>query len=355
VPLAATKCASGAQAGMGYAPGASDEVVLFFQGGGACWNTGTCHPSVYQWGPVCNYGMDSVCLFNDQGGTRPLAAHVDEANPFPADGGGAFPGEIAVVKRSLLFTRRAENPLRAASYTYVPYCTGDLHAGAATRTYAMKAGLFDPVTTTTHHFAGAANTDAVLAYLRSQHPAVRVLWLVGVSGGGYGATLNFEKVRAAFPEATVHLLADSAPMVPSIHFEAMRAEWNLPFDGGFPAVISEQLDTAPAASRVGLLAFTEDAVLTRFFFAAGNSNSWLNPPYAAYTAALAQLQTRYQQSSRARYFVLPGQAHVMLGEYPVVSPDGGLTAAVSSPDGSTNLKIWVDAWATGASPWDNEQ
>lgn len=353
--LAGTRCALGSTSGIGYARGAPDELVLFLQGGGACWNNGTCHPSVYQWGPVCNYGQNSACLYDDQGGTKPLAAHVAEANPFPADGGGAYPAEIALLKQSLLFSRRAENPLRDASWVYVPYCTGDLHAGATTRTYQVKAGLFDPPVAITHHFAGAANMDATLAYLRAQHPSVRVIWLTGISGGGYGATLNFERVRAAFPEATVHLLADSAPMVPTMHFDQMRAEWALPFDGGFDAALQTQLDTAPAASRVALLAFTEDAVLTRFFFSSGNTNSWLNPPYSAYSAALTQLQAKYEASARARYFVLPGQAHVMLPQYGVVQTDAGFTAPVASPDGSTDLKRWVDAWATGAGAWENEK
>src|SRR5690349_18774043 len=37
VALSGMTCALGSRAGIGYAAGASDEVVLFLQGGGACW------------------------------------------------------------------------------------------------------------------------------------------------------------------------------------------------------------------------------------------------------------------------------------------------------------------------------
>jgi hypothetical protein len=37
-----TQCAQGAPAGLGYNPGGSEDLVVFVQGGGACWNNGTC-------------------------------------------------------------------------------------------------------------------------------------------------------------------------------------------------------------------------------------------------------------------------------------------------------------------------
>jgi hypothetical protein len=359
VGIPGSQCALGAQAGLGYNPGASDELMIFLQGGGACWNNGTCHPSLFRWGPVCNYGSDSICAWDDQGGTKPLAANVSHPNPFPADGGGVFPSELAIIKGSLLFNRRLENPLRNASYVYVPYCTGDLHAGDATRTYHTKGGLFDPVVPVVHHFAGATNMDAYLAYLRARHPAVRVIWLTGVSGGGYGASLNVARVRAAFPEAKVHLLADSAPMVQPAHFEAWKTEWNLQLppgcadcDAGMPELISHQIGADPS-SRVALLSYAEDQVITRFMYSGGSTASWLSPPFATYTANLVMLEGRYEATANARYFRLGGQSHVMLLGYGVVLSDGGVSAPVASPDGGTDLKRWIDAWAGGAGAWEN--
>ena len=361
VPIPGSKCALGAQAGIGYNPGASGQLVIFLQGGGACWNNGTCHPSLFQWGPVCSYGSDTICLFDEQGGTKPLASHVSAANPFPADGGGEFPSEISTVKTSLLFNRRPENPLGAASYVYVPYCTGDLHSGNTTRNYATKAGVFDPVVPLVHNFAGGTNMDAYLAYLRTRHPAVNTVWLTGISGGGFGASLNLKRVRLAFPEATVHLLADSAPMVQPAHFEAWKTEWKMQLpagcsacDAGLPTVIQYMIDDAPA-SRVALLAYSEDQVITRFAYSGGNTDSWVNPPYGTYTSNLVLLENRYDATPNAKYFRLPGRDHVMLQQYGIVQSDGGISRPVASRDGGTDLKAWVDAWATGGGSWQSHK
>ena len=127
--VSGAQCATGAPAGIGYSTGATNELLIFVQGGGACWNNGMCQPSVYQWGPVCNYGMDSFCLADLPGGTKPTAVYVTHPDPFPADGGGAFPIEVGLVRDSVLFARRAENPMRAASFAFIPYCTGGVRSG----------------------------------------------------------------------------------------------------------------------------------------------------------------------------------------------------------------------------------
>lgn len=356
-----TQCALGAPAGLGYNPGASDELLIFVQGGGACWNNGTCAPSLHQWGPVCNYGTNAPCLADLPGGKRPLAVYVDHPNPFPADGGAAWSHEIGTVRSSVFFARRSENPMANATFSFVPYCTGDLHAGASTRTWLVKPGVFDAPRPRTHAFAGAANMDAYLTWLRVRHPSVRVIWLIGVSGGGYGAQLNLHRVRQRFPEAQVHLLADSAPMLPSPFFPAWQAAWNLQVpqvcvgcDGGMPAILEQQLTDAPT-SRVGLLSFSEDEVITRFFFSGPDTASWLAPPFGVYTQALVGLEARYEPRANARYFRLAGRDHVMVQRAGLVLGDGGVSASVLSPNREASLKAWLDAWATGQGPWVNHR
>jgi hypothetical protein len=320
-----------------------------------------CRPSVYQWGPICNYGMDSFCLVDAPGATQPTAVYVAHPDPFPADGGGGWSTELGLVRSALLFNRRPENPFASASWAFVPYCTGDLHAGNTTRAYNTKVGLFDPVVPRTHFFAGATNMDSYLAWLRARHPSVRVVYLVGVSGGGYGAQLNLHRVRQVFPEALVHVLADSAPMVTTPYFDAMRREWNLQVpsacttcDAGFPAIVAEQIVSAPT-SRVALLSFSEDQVITRFFFSPGNTGGWATPPTSAYVAALAQLEPIYEANTNSKFFRRAGQDHVMLQLAGVVLSDGGLTPPVSSADGGVTLLEWVQGWATDGGGWQSQR
>ena len=83
-----------------------------------------------------------------------------------------------------------------ASYVFVPYCTGDLHAGSAMAVYQV-----DGQPTVTYHF-GARNLDLYLERLSGSFPRVDHAWLVGESAGGFGTLFNQDvrgkRVRGAY-------------------------------------------------------------------------------------------------------------------------------------------------------------
>ncbi|MBK7862384.1 MAG: hypothetical protein IPJ65_28000 [Archangiaceae bacterium] len=353
--VAGSQCGSGSTAGFAVNPGTSTDLFLFLQGGGACWNQGTCRPSLLRFGPICYYGAN-VCLYDGAGGTQPTASHVAERDPFPTDGGGALPGELAQMNAVKALDRAApDNPFRAATFVYVPYCTGDLHSGNAQRSYAYQDVAFGPTGTFTMHFAGAANMDLYLARLKARYPNVTRIWLTGLSAGAFGATFNFDRVARAFPGAEVHLLADSGPFIDFPRYPAWRDEWSMQFptgcttcsDGGFPAVV-EHLSTAYPNRRVALLSNDQDAVIRYFMFGGDGPDQALNPPLGGFTTGLAALESRYDAHPNARYFVVPGAGHVLWGEYGTRQADGGYTAPRQSRDGGTDLKRFIDGWATGS-------
>ena len=360
IPIDGSECGAGARAGLGLnRANTGRELFLFLQGGGACWNTGTCRPSLQQFGPLCDYA--NTCLLDTAGGQQPTAVHVSARDPYPADGGGAFASEIAQLRSSGIFDRtRTDNPFREASFVFVPYCTGDLHAGATSREYLVKPGLFDMPTPQRMRFSGAKNMDAYLAQLKAAFPNVERVWLTGASGGGYGATFNFERVQRAFPAAEVHLLADSAPFVSTPHWAEWRDEWSLQLpsgcvdcaDGGFTRVIAHLTEASPN-SRIGLLSYDEDKVIAWFFYAPPGAANFLNPPVGTFKTNLVALASQYDATTNAKYFVVPGGEHVLLGDYGVVQADGGLSAPRRSRDGGTDLRAWIDAWAEGNSGWRN--
>ncbi|MEN9797358.1 MAG: hypothetical protein RL653_1054 [Pseudomonadota bacterium] len=357
VPVEGSRCGAGAQAGLGLnrADG-GEELLLFLQGGGACWNAGTCVPSPYQFGPLCDYGQ--LCLLDASGGQQPTATFVREPDPYPADGGGAWPSQLATVEDSLLFDRTLpDNPFRAATFVFVPYCTGDLHAGDAEQVYPWKQGTFSETSRFTMHFWGARNMEAYLQRLQVTFPSVRRVWLMGASAGGYGAQLNLERVRRAFPSAEVHVLADSAPLIRSVHFEQWKQAWSLQLpsgcegcDAGLPGVAGHLLESYPD-SRQALLSYDEDKVIAWYFLAGPGLEEFLNPPVVSFQQELSALQATYDISTSGGTFRLPGNEHVMFGGYGVRRPDGGTTAPFPSRDGGMDLRAWVHAWATGDGGW----
>jgi hypothetical protein len=73
----------------------------------------------------------------------------------------------------------------------------------------------------------------------------------------------------------------------------------------------------------------------------------LNPPYGTLTANLPTLEAAYDATPNAKYFVVPGEQHVLWGDVGVVLPDGGVSAPRRSRDGGASLRDFIDGWATG--------
>lgn len=137
--------------------GASDDLLVFLQGGGACWS--------------------DFCLA------------VTKA-----------PAGIPDV--DVLRTELDANPFRDFDVAYAPYCDGSLFSGD---TEIDDDG--DGVTDRWHR--GLANLSATLDVARTSFPSPRRVVLAGSSGGAYGSILGAVLVRAVYPDAEIVVLTDS--------------------------------------------------------------------------------------------------------------------------------------------------
>jgi len=301
VAIPGSACGNGSATGLGVnLTGRSRDVVVYFQGGGACWNQDTCFYA---------------------------AAHVTSGYG-PTD----FAGETTLTEAPFDRTNAA-NPFKDASFVFIPYCTGDLHAGDATNDYG---GLV------VHH-AGALNTGAFLKRLAVTFPGARSIYVTGSSAGGYGVQLNYSRFAEAFPMAEVHALADSAQAVPPINpsYATLVAAWNLQLPAGCLecrttiTALPAWLATTYPGSRFALTAYIQDQTLSSFL---GYTTG------AEMNAATQLLLTdAFAPTSNARWFAIDGTSHTMLG---------GLASIASSPaSGSVRLEDWVTAWYTGDPAW----
>jgi len=185
----------------------SADVVLFLQGGGACWDFVTC-------GGARSLGVDKTAEAVGPFGPAEFSANVYE--PFPSS-----------------WLRRANLPpaLRDATVVFIPYCTGDVHGGDRVTTYAPPSviGYLPPIT---WHHAGHANVMAFLKRLGATFPSPGKLVVAGSSAGGFGTLVNYPAFRWYWPAATGYLLDDSAPplvgnAVPASTRAGWYASWNL--------------------------------------------------------------------------------------------------------------------------------
>ena len=191
--------------------------ALTFEGGGACWGQDACEgkTTLGAWNPDgihTNYLTD-LGKAPHGGLISPLSARID---PFQS------------VRT------------QAWNLVYLPYCTGDVHVGNATRVYAEAR----PASPRVQYHRGQANIRAASEWLRSHERQVDQLMLTGFSAGGVGSTVNYAVVRDTLaPAGKMTLLADSGPLfnapagataqqAPSrpLH-EKIRAAWNLDAPG----------------------------------------------------------------------------------------------------------------------------
>ena len=285
----------------GGGPGA---LFIYFMGGGACWDASTCF--------VLN-----------------TAVH----GPFgKAQWDAAAPGLAHPLDRA-----RAANPFRDASYVFVPYCTGDLHAGNNVATYAAPGPrMFAHV--------GRRNVEALLPRLRATWPSPGRVVISGSSAGGFGATLNYDLIRRAYPGAEVALVDDAGPLlegdgIPADERTAWYANWRLgdvvdPLCADCRADLSKLYPALVAkypTDRMALLTSLQDSVVRAYV---------LIPTGADFERRLrATITDRLAPTETFRTFAIPGESHTLLGA-PDTTTSGGIT-----------LEVWLGQMLTGSPAW----
>ncbi|MDO9022636.1 MAG: pectin acetylesterase-family hydrolase [Deltaproteobacteria bacterium] len=279
VPFPDSACGNGEPTGVGVSlhPG-SRRVVIFLQGGGACWDGFTC------------YGVNTA------------------VNLSSGYGPAAFASETRGLSSFTLFNRNnARNPWRDANLVYVPYCTGDVHGGD--RIIEHRWG--SRVVRTFH--VGARNMDAFLRRLRPTFPDAERVTLSGLSAGGFGAGIHWERVAEAFPGVRVDLLDDSGPPMapPGERWAQWRNTWNVQLPAGCPecrdrleALLPYYARRFPPPARLALLSYTQDTTISAFF--------GVTPEQ--FEAQLDDVTRRLiDPIPNARRFYVADQGHVLIG------------------------------------------
>lgn len=188
----------------------SSNVVIFLQGGGACWDYASCTGT----------GIRSAA--NKDGIPDDYAAvHANF---------GAVAVSVDVVY-PLLNNQAAVNPMSDWNKVFVPYCTGDVYSGDTTVTYEDPDGLEPNVT---FHHRGHSNVLGIINMLSDMFPAIPQMLVGGCSAGGAGSLNNYYFFRTGLGPDRGYLLDDSGPLFPDslgtsrslpLH-NRVRSSWN---------------------------------------------------------------------------------------------------------------------------------
>jgi hypothetical protein len=157
--------------------------LIYFAGGGACWDPATCIGSSLTSRPTYLQAVTET--------TAALEA-------YSADHDGSGAGGILV-------DTQLTNPFAGFAKVYIPYCTGDVHVGSHDQLYQ-----YDDLDWTIRH-RGFDNLLMVLQWLQEQSLILDRIVLAGSSAGGYGALINFPIVHDTLgDDASYSLVIDSA-------------------------------------------------------------------------------------------------------------------------------------------------
>lgn len=148
--------------------GDPSKVMIYFQGGGACWDDLTC--------------SIADAIFSDR---------VTEPEDFNA---------FAEVFNVGIFDTTDSSDYKDYTLLYIPYCTGDVHWGDATVEYANDLTI---------HHRGYQNTKAALEYLYARVFEPSEVFVTGCSAGAYGAALNSIHIGTHYANSQMAVLADS--------------------------------------------------------------------------------------------------------------------------------------------------
>ena len=154
----------------------STELLVYFNGGGACW-------------------FGEACDVNSQPNVHTPYADMEINNPANMDGIFAF--------------ENPENPFANYSVVVVPYCNGDVHIGGGEQSYTYLNNLGDSVNLTVFH-NGFKNSTTVLGWVYRNFPSPNKVVVSGSSAGAIGGSFYAGLVSEHYSSTPVILIADAA-------------------------------------------------------------------------------------------------------------------------------------------------
>lgn len=290
-------CLNGTSFGASIVTRGSDDLLIYLQGGGACW-TGLC------------------------------AANTS-ATGFPMKLGWTD-GDVE------------RNPLGAMNLLFVGYCDGSVFVGDG-QTPDKGNGAPDGI----RYQHGLANLTAALDAGHARFPHPKRIVLAGSSAGGYGTIAAVTVVRLLWPHTHLFVINDAGiglvnPNDPSMYDTVMK-EWNLAgripasctdcnAQHGFAPLVQWELDHDPTLKAAAFSAYEDDTISGFFLKMAGPDFKAL---LLAETGAIhAAHPDRYER------FLVEGTTHTaLLAGYYDVQVNG------------VALPAWTGAMIDGGAGW----
>lgn len=292
LPAANTTCSDGSPYSFFVRHGDPDKLLVYFQGGGACWFRENCDP---QMSPSYSIRI----------------GNIDRAN------------------FGIFNLDNPDNPFKDHTTVFAPYCTADVHLGASDTVYPpVEEGQTDLVI----RHQGRANVEAVLQWTYEHVPSPQDIFVTGSSAGAIPSPLYTALIADHYVDARIAQLGDGAGGYRRINNDSRPDEqW-----GTFNFITQEQgfADLSPetmtyeslyiaAAQAHPDITFAEydaaeDAVQKRFLNMSGQRDVALQQAIEANHADIRREVGNFSS------YIAGGDSHTILGrpEFYTLASDG---------------------------------
>ena len=194
IELPGTYCSDGSQYKFWVHDNAlSTNLVVLYEGGGACWDYATCSGQTGKLGAANPNGIANDYI------NRTKARFV---SPIV---NGEDPGLPLIRDKNAIATKGWD-------VAYMPYCTGDVHIGNNIVTYTDDSGVSPPFN---FFHTGYNNSTKALDFLASHFPNINKMLITGFSAGGVASTAIYQEARERLQPKQGFMLNDSGPLFPA--------------------------------------------------------------------------------------------------------------------------------------------
>lgn len=295
--------------------GSSDALVIFLQGGGACW--------------------------------ADFCAAFEETDSLPPAG--------------ILNPDLAGNPVADWDVLYLPYCDGSLFAGDVDRVLPPSVLAEGGPAESMGYQRGLQNLTAALDVGLAEFPNPSRIVLTGISGGAFGTISALPLVRFDYPETEILVFNDSGVGVakdgdPEFINETLLAGWNA--SSLVPASCTDCTSNGHATRLIewqlaeddnftmSALSFSADTVISLTFLmvAPADFTSWL---LAETERTTGLFEDRYKR------FVPNGTAHTTLLRETSDGGEGLPIGALDTAIAGVSVLDWFTAMIDGTEAWDD--
>ncbi len=192
-------CAKGTPYSFWHRRGTVNKLLMYYQGGGACWSGSTC----YLINTFKNYARERECVL----GSNPGADCTINGDATCTGGGTCGPyfsnDNPDLIGTGFADSSDPDNPFKDWHVVFVTYCTGDVHWGNSEVDYN---GVNPP----TIQHRGRINAMVGEKFAREHFPNPDEVFVTGSSAGSYGALFNSAFLMdEVFPASSFNVLGDA--------------------------------------------------------------------------------------------------------------------------------------------------